>query len=145
MTEQPVRRGRPRKVAAPEMEAVLADNDPVEDEAPVEVEEAPTEPVIEDVVAVPDPAVSGVVVKPVRILKADEEVTFKGAVFNNEIVVLEEVLREVYPLNSKRPTRFLVYPYGARLAMTSVTQKQVEEVDTTGMDLTNHDTLVIEV
>lgn len=147
------RRGRPRKTeqapvetAAPVVEEQVAEEAPVEApaEAPVTPPEAvEPEPVVEPAPPAPEPAkaakgpftpkprkrpVNMTPQAPQRILKEHEAVAFKGKLINNEVVVLEEVLREVYPINSKRPIHYLVYPYGAKLANTSVVMKQAQLV-----------------
>lgn len=59
-----------------------------------------------------------------RILKQDEDVTFDGEQIGNMVVVKEDVYREVYPYNSKRPSYVLVYSKGTQIPANTLAARQ---------------------
>lgn len=134
VVEEPVVVEEPTEALVVEAPVVAADApepDPVVEPAPV-VENAPDpvkQPPKGPFTAKPTPKKkkpTNAPRPPVRILKEKDDITFRGKLVNNEVIVLEEVRRQVYATNSKRPSYYLVYPYGAKLANTSVILKQAE-------------------
>lgn len=55
-----------------------------------------------------------------RILRDGEETTFSGTVVGQMAVVDEDVFREVYPRNSKRPSYVLVYVKGTAVPLNTL-------------------------